>query len=102
METALAFRFERGVTEPTIAQTVVVPRVGGQVLQGDLEGDEFDIEVKRYSKAYFQLLENDKSLGRYLGLGENVRIQIGNQVVQISDAGLEHLNSSQLRELFPN
>jgi len=77
-------------------------QAGDNWIQGDLEGDKFDMEVKRYSKAYFQLLENDQSLGRYLGLAEQVRLKIGVQVVQISDSGKENLTEKELKLLFPN
>ncbi|MCD6163684.1 MAG: VWA domain-containing protein [candidate division Zixibacteria bacterium] len=77
-------------------------QAGDNWIQGDIEGDKFDMEVKRYSKAYFQLLENDQSLGRYLGLGEQVRLKIGAQVVQISDSGKENLTEKELKLLFPN
>jgi len=70
-------------------------------VQGDLKSDEFDIEIKRYSDAYFQILEKDPSLGRYLGIGDQVRLKIGTQVVQVSDAGKEILSEPELKLLFP-
>ena len=77
-------------------------QAGDNWIQGDLKGDSYDMEIKRFSKAYFQLLDHDPALGRYLGLGDQVRLQIGNLVVQISDAGQESLSDSELSELFPN
>jgi Ca-activated chloride channel family protein len=76
-------------------------QVGKNWVQGGLAEDKFDIEVKRFSEAYFQLLDNDSSLGRFLGLGNEVRLKIGSQVVQVSDKGIERLSESQLRALFP-
>ena len=76
-------------------------QVGKNWVQGGLAEDKFDIEVKRFSEAYFQLLDKDSSLGRFLGLGNEVRLKIGSQVVQVSDKGIERLSESQLRALFP-
>jgi len=77
-------------------------KAGDNWIQGNLTGNSFDIEIKKYSRAYFQILEKNPSLGKYLGLGEKVRIQIGTQVVQISDIGKETLTSAELKQLFPN
>jgi len=76
-------------------------QTNGNWIQGDIQEDKFDIEIKRYSDAYFQILEKDPSLGRYLGLGDQVRLIIGAQVVQISDAGQENLSDKELNLLFP-
>lgn len=75
---------------------------GSNWIQGGLSGDKYDMEVKRFSKAYFQILDKDPSLGRYLGLGQEVRLQIGSQVVQISDKGKEILTDKEINILFPN
>lgn len=75
---------------------------GNNWIQGDLEDDNYDIEIKRFSQAYFQLLEKDPSLGRYLALGDQVRLRIGGQVVQIADSGKEYLSDSELEALFQN
>jgi Ca-activated chloride channel family protein len=75
---------------------------GTNWIQSDIEKESFDLEIKRFSKAYFQLLENDPALGRYLAVGDEVRLKIGSQVVQISDSGKEHLSTDELRELFAN
>ena len=75
---------------------------GSNWIQGDLENDNYDIEIKRFSNAYFQLLEKDPSLGRYLALGNEVRLKIGSQVVQIADSGKEFLTDSELETLFQN
>jgi len=87
-----------------------IARVGNQAffqsgtnwIQSSLKENRFDIEIKAYSKAYFQLLEKDPSLGRYLALGDKVRFNIGRQVVQVSDSGMETLSVSELRQLFSN
>ena len=87
-----------------------IVQVGGQAffqsgsnwIQGDLEDDNYDIEIKRFSQAYFQLLEKDPSLGRYLALGNEVRLKIGSQVVQIADSGKEILTDRELEALFQN
>ncbi len=76
-------------------------QVGNNWVQGDLTGDRFDLEIKRFSKAYFQLLDNDPALGKFLGLGNEVRLRVGTQVVQISDKGKESLSAGELAALFP-
>jgi Ca-activated chloride channel family protein len=76
-------------------------QVGNNWVQGDLKDDKFNMQVKRFSKAYFQILEKDPSLGRYLGLGDEVRLRIGTQVVQIADSGKETLTDSDMSLLFP-
>jgi Ca-activated chloride channel family protein len=77
-------------------------QVGNNWIQGNLTGDKFDLQIKRFSKAYFQLIEKDPSLGKYLGLGDEVRIQVGPKVVQVAETGQETLSESDLRMLFPN
>ncbi len=75
---------------------------GSNWVQSTLKEDRFDIEIKPFSKAYFQLLEKDPSLGRYLALGNEVRFNIGSQIVQIADTGKESLTDGELMQLFPN
>jgi Ca-activated chloride channel family protein len=75
---------------------------GSNWIHSDLKKDSFDMEIRRFSDAYFQLIEKDPSLGRYLAVGDEIRLQIGSQVVQISDSGKEILSADDLRELFPN
>lgn len=74
----------------------------GNWVQGDLDEDRFDMAIKNFSAAYFQILDSDPSLGRYLGLGNQVRLQIGSQIVQFSDKGKENLTEKELNLLFPN
>ena len=75
---------------------------GQNWIQGGLAGNKFDMEIKRFSKAYFQILDKNPSLGRYLGLGQEVRLQVGTQVVQISDKGKELLTDNDIKLLFHN
>jgi Ca-activated chloride channel family protein len=75
---------------------------GSNWIQSDISEDRFDMEIKRFSRAYFQLIEQDPTLGRYLALGDEVRFRIGNQIVQIADNGREVLSEQDLKLLFPN
>ena len=75
---------------------------GTNWVQSNLKEDRFDMEIKAYSKAYFQILDKDPSLGRYLALGNEVRFVVNSQVVQIADTGKETLTDTELRQLFPN
>jgi len=75
---------------------------GTNWIQAELKEDSFDLEIKRYSKAYFQILEQDPSLGRYLAVGDEIRLKIGSQVVQVSDTGKDILTPDELKALFAN
>jgi len=75
---------------------------GDNWIQSNLKVNKFDMEIRAFSKAYFQLLEKDPSLGRYLALGAEVRFNIGSQIVQIADTGKELLTDEDMRQLFPN
>jgi Ca-activated chloride channel family protein len=75
-------------------------RQGSLWVQGNLGEDKYDMKIKQYSKAYFQILDKDPSLGKYLGLGNQVRLQIGSQVVQFDSDGKESLTDSELKLLF--
>ena len=77
-------------------------QAGNNWIEGGLTGDKYDMAIKQFSKAYYQILDKDPSLGKYFGLGQQVRLQIGSQVVQISDTGKETLTNDELRLLFPN
>ncbi len=70
-------------------------------VQGDIESDEFDIEIERFSDAYFTILDRAPELGKYLAVGDNVRLKIGSLIVQVSDSGKTGLTGSQLRRMFP-
>ncbi|MBD3232747.1 MAG: VWA domain-containing protein [candidate division Zixibacteria bacterium] len=70
-------------------------------VQGDIESDEFDIEIERYSEAYFTILDGAPELGKYLAVGDNVRLKIGDLIVQVSDRGKTELSRSELRKIFP-
>lgn len=89
----------------TIAQNVgsqAFFQSGSNWIQSDISDDRFDIEIKRFSEAYFQLIEHDPSLGRYMSLGNEVRFRVGSQIVQIADSGKEVLSDRDLAVLFPN
>jgi len=75
---------------------------GALWVQGDLVGDQCDLKIRRFSRAYFQILERDPELGKYLSLGSQVRLKIGGRIVQIDESGEETLSEDQLMSLFPN
>lgn len=72
----------------------------GEWVETTSESDAPVIKVKRFSKAYFQLLKNDPSVGSYLALGQNVQFNIGSQQVQIGESGKEEFTETELAELF--
>lgn len=74
----------------------------GKWVETSLESSEPTVVVQRFSKAYFQIVQADPSVGSYLALGEDVMFRIGNQQVQIADTGKQSFSQSELDELFSN
>jgi Ca-activated chloride channel family protein len=72
----------------------------GNWIETSVATDEPKIKVERFSKAYFQMLEMDASIGSYLALGENITFRIGTNQIEIADTGKQVFTSSELRELF--
>lgn len=58
------------------------------------------IKVKRFSQAYFQLSRALPKTNRYLALGNNVIINIGQQSFQIGDGGRTSFTQEELKRLF--
>jgi len=83
-----------------IAQKSFFNKKGNWIDSDYDENKQKIINVKRFSKAYFQLLEKDPSLGKYLSLGNNVLLTIHGNAVQIQDKGKEEFSSSELAGLF--
>lgn len=75
---------------------------GSLWVQGDLERDDYDLKIKRFSTAYFQILEKNPGLGKYLALGDQVRLKIGKRVVQFDDNGQESISAEELTMLSFN
>ncbi|MFQ5906475.1 MAG: VIT domain-containing protein, partial [bacterium] len=57
----------------------------GNWVETVVESTSGAIEIKRFSRAYFQVLQKDPSIGSYLALGDNVLFMVGNQAIQIAD-----------------
>jgi Ca-activated chloride channel family protein len=72
----------------------------GNWVETTLKSKSNAITVKRFSKAYFQLLQVDPSAGAYLALGQNVLFNMGKQAVQIDESGKEVFTEAELAKLF--
>ncbi len=72
----------------------------GNWIETSLAADEPKIKVERFSRAYFQMLEIDPSIGSYLALGENITFRVGENQIEIADTGKQVFTSSELKELF--
>jgi len=65
------------------------------------EGKKETIKIKKFSDAYFRLLEEAPGVGKYLSLGDACIFLIEGQAVHISDEGKSTLSKSELKMLFP-
>ncbi len=72
----------------------------GNWVDSEYDPDQKVIKVKRFSKAYFQIIERDDALAQYLSLGENVLLNIGKNSVQIGEEGKEEFSERELARLF--
>ncbi|MEW6685594.1 MAG: VIT domain-containing protein [Candidatus Edwardsbacteria bacterium] len=88
----------KGVSQ--IGQKTFFNKKGNWVDNEFLENKQKIIQVKRFSKAYFQLLGKDKNIGQYLALGENVLFNVGRNSVQIGEVGKEEFSKDELDALF--
>ena len=68
----------------------------------DAERDEklAKIEIKRFSKAYFQLVAKAPEIAAYLSIGDRVVVVVGKYQIEIGDKGKEELSEKELRKLF--
>ena len=57
------------------------------------------LQVKPYTKAYFQLANVSPDIAQILALGENVSFVRNDIMVQIADTGVSELNESQLDKI---
>ncbi|MFH1842875.1 MAG: VIT domain-containing protein [bacterium] len=58
------------------------------------------LNIRNYSRAQFQLLDRDPSLGKLMSLGDEVLLLINGNAVKIGDSGLEELSEELLERLF--
>ncbi len=69
-------------------------------VQADYVEDQEVLKVKAFSKAQFQLLQRDPSLGELMALGEEVLFLVNGNAVQVGPEGAEELSEEQLSDLF--
>jgi Ca-activated chloride channel family protein len=72
----------------------------GNWVDTDYSKDRKVIDVRRFSRAYFQLMERDDTLGEYLSLGDRVLVNVGDIAIQIEDDGKEEFTDTELNRIF--
>jgi len=72
----------------------------GLWVQAEYEGKIEPIKVKRFSEAYFQLLNELPELGKYFALGEEVIFLLDGKAIHIADEGKTDFTPSELKSLF--
>ncbi|MGB8658344.1 MAG: VIT domain-containing protein [Candidatus Zixiibacteriota bacterium] len=66
----------------------------------EYEGKIEPLKVKRFSDAYFELLDRIPEVGRYYALGDEVMFLLNGQAVEISDEGKTDFTQSELNSLL--
>lgn len=69
-------------------------------VDSDYDPNQKLIKVKRFSRAYFQLIERDDAVAQYLSLGDEVLFNIGRNSIQIGGEGKEEFTEKELARLF--
>ncbi|MFH1540141.1 MAG: VIT domain-containing protein [bacterium] len=71
-------------------------------MENTYEKDQDVLTIKVFSEAYFQLLDSDPSLGRYMAMGKRVLLVLNGNAVQIEpEKGKEKLSVKELKLLIP-
>jgi len=66
----------------------------------EYEGKIEPIKVKRYSEAYFKLLNKVPEVGKYFALGDDVIFLVNDKAIHISDEGKSDFTLSELNSLL--
>ena len=66
----------------------------------EYEGKIEPMKVKRFSEAYFQLLDKVPEVGKYLALGDEVIFLVNGKAIHISDEGKSDFTLSELNSLL--
>ncbi len=64
------------------------------------EGKTEPIKIKKFSDAYFKLLNKLPQIGRFLALGDEVIFLLGEKAIQIGDVGKTDFTPSELNSLI--
>jgi Ca-activated chloride channel family protein len=62
--------------------------------------DQESVKVKRFSDAYFQLIQRSSQLGRYLALGDQVIVSLRGGAIKIGETGKESFSEAELQALL--
>lgn len=66
----------------------------------DYEGKIEPVKVKRFSEAYFRLLDKIPEAGKYYALGDEVIFLLNGKAIHVSDEGKTDFSSSELNSLI--
>jgi hypothetical protein len=72
----------------------------GQWVDTRYDGSVEPIQVQRFSRAYFQILQMDPELGQAMALGDSVMLWINGNAVEIADTGRQEFKNVELLNLF--
>jgi len=90
---------ERKVTEIVSAGERTFYRKNGLWVDSEFEGKTKTLKIKRFSKAYFELLDNAPDAAKYCAVGDAVIFVIHGNAVEISDEGKSEFSAFELRSL---
>ena len=65
-----------------------------------IEGDVKTLKIRRFSRAYFDLLNAAPEVGKYYSMGDRVIFRLGGRAVEISDEGKTELSDAEIRALI--
>jgi hypothetical protein len=68
-------------------------------VDSEFEGKTKTLKIKRFSKAYFELLDNAPDAAKYCAVGDAVIFVIHGNAVEISDEGKSEFSAFELRSL---
>lgn len=63
------------------------------------DGNRPTLKIKKFSQAYFELLNNFPELGKYFSLGEEIIICLDGVVLEIADQGEDNLTEDELKKI---
>jgi Ca-activated chloride channel family protein len=90
---------ERKVTQIVPVGERTFYRKGGLWVDSEFEGQTKTLKIKKFSKAYFELLDNAPDVAKYCAVGDAVIFVINGTAVEISDEGKSEFSAFELRSL---
>jgi Ca-activated chloride channel family protein len=90
---------ERKVTQIVPVGERTFYEKGGVWVDSEFEGQAKTLKIKKFSKAYFELLDNAPAVAKYCAVGDAVIFVINGAAVEISDEGKSEFSAFELRSL---